>query len=249
MSNIKWWTEESKVKRKMKLIRFHIRGLSPGMLQNPATPELLESLRTKTPMQRKKDITLLQDAEGKMYRSEPGADGTPGMMGFPMQNMMSCLVIAGRSVKSGKKGLSTAKDTQIFSFLDFVGDFCPFKNCDEKGNVPWSAFPVKGTMHTGPSETAVCINRPRIKNWETAFVVKFDEKQGIDLTTLKLLVETAGRKVGIGDWRPAKRGQFGRFVTTKIEVLDIKEEIQVIEEVEYSGPLAEKAPDDLKALL
>jgi hypothetical protein len=232
----------------MKLIRFHIRSLSPGMLQNPATPELLESLRTKTPAAKKTDITLKDDAAAKMYRSEPGEDKKPGKMGIPMQNIMACMVIAGRQVKSGKKALSTAKDTQIFGFLEFVEDFCPFKDCDANGNIEWNPFPVKGTMHNGASEVAVCINRPRIPKWELAFTVKFDDKRNVDEKTLQSLVETAGRQVGLGDWRPAKRGRFGRFTVVKMEVLDLKVKEEKIEVVRFEGDLAENAPEELKML-
>lgn len=229
----------------MKLIRFHIQSLAPGMMQNPATPALLESLRTKTPLQIKKDITLEDDARVKVYRSEPTETDKRQKMGVPMQNIMSCMVLAGRLVKSGKKALSTAKDTTIYGFLEFVGEFCPFKNCDANGDVPWKPFPVKGTLHNGASEVAVCINRPRIPHWETYFDVKFDNKRGVDEATLVKLVEVAGRQVGLGDWRPAKRGRFGRFIITKMEVLDMKVEEREIEVVRYEGDLIQNAPADL----
>lgn len=232
----------------MKLIRFHIKSLSPGMLQNPATPELLESLRTKKPVQKKTDITVYDDAASKMYRSE-SVDGSVRNMGVPTQNIMSCMVLAGRLVKSGKKALSTAKDTTIYGFLEFVEEFCPFKGCDKDGNIPWNPAPFKGTMHNGASEVAVCINRPRIPHWETSFTVKFDNDRGIDETTLIKLVETAGRQIGLGDWRPAKRGRFGRFVITKMEVLDYKVVEQKIDVVRYEGELAVNAPADLKELV
>lgn len=218
------------------------------MLQNPATAELLEALRTKTPPQQKKDITLLDDAAGKMYRSEKGVDGSAAKMGIPMQNIMSCMVLAGRLVKSGKTALSTAKDTKIYGFLEFVEDFCPFKNTDDKGDVPWKPSPFKGTLHQGASEVAVCINRPRIPHWETSFTVKFDDKRGYDESTVVKLVEAAGRQVGLGDWRPAKRGRFGRFIITKMEVLDLKVQEEKIEVKRYEGEFAENAPDDLKML-
>lgn len=169
-------------------------------------------------------------------------------MGIPMQNIMACLVIAGRLVKNGKKALSTAKDTTIFGFLDFVEDFCPFKDCDENGDVSWKPFPVKGTMHNGASEVAVCINRPRIPHWETAFTVKFDDNYNVDEKVLVQLVEAAGRQVGLGDWRPAKRGRFERFVVTKMEVLDLKVKEEKITIERFEGDNAGKAPADLKML-
>ena len=232
----------------MKLIRFHLKNKASGAIQNPMSPETLEGLRTKTPTQKVRDISLQDDAATKLYRSEKGADGAPGKMGFPMQNIMACIVIAGRLIKSGKKALSTAKDTQIFGFLEFVEDFCPFKGCDENGNIPWKPFPVKGTMHNGASEVAVCINRPRIPSWELAFTVKFDEKRGVDEKTLLALVEAAGNQVGLGDWCPAKRGRFGRFYVTKMEVLELKVTEEKVEIQRFEGDSAKNAPDELKQL-
>jgi hypothetical protein len=113
----------------MKLIRFTLTSLSPGMLLNPATPELLEALRTKKQAQKRTDWTVEQEAGTKLYRSEHGR------MGIPTQNLMACIVNAGQHVKSGKKSLSTAKSTQIFDFLEFVDDFCEFLDLDDKGNV------------------------------------------------------------------------------------------------------------------
>jgi len=224
----------------MKLIRITITNLSPGMLQNPATPELLEALRTKTPIQKKTDWTVQEEAGTKLYRSENGR------MGVPMQNIMSAIVLAGQHVKSGKKFISTAKSTTVFDFLEFVEDFCVFSDCDEKGNVPWTPFPVKGTMHQGANETAVCIVRPRIPHWKLAFTVKFDDKRGVSQDSVEKLVEIAGRKIGLCDWRPAKKGRFGRFVISKVESLFISSEEYPIERVEYTK---ETAPAELLVLL
>jgi hypothetical protein len=223
----------------MKLIRFTIGNLSPGQLQNPATEELLEQLRTGNRPQKRTDWTVEQEAGTKLYRSEDGK------MGVPMQNIMSAIILAGQHVKVGKKNLSTAKATTIFDFLEFVEDFCPFKGCDEKGNVPWKPFPVKGTMHNAGSEVAVCITRPRIPKWELSFTVKYDEKRQVPQDAVVKLVETAGRKIGLCDWRPAKKGRFGRFVITKIEVLTVTEKEEKAEEVEYT---TETAPKDLLEL-
>lgn len=233
----------------MKLIRFTIKNLSPGMLQNPATPELLEALRTKTPIQKKTDWSVGEEAGTKLYRSEKG------YMGVPMQNIMSAIVLAGQHVKSGKKAISTAKATTVFDFLEFVEDFCVFEGCEPqtgeqfangKFDVPWTAFPVKGTMHQGASETAVCIVRPRIPHWKLTFSVKFDDKRGYSQDTVEKLVEIAGRKVGLCDWRPAKRGCFGRFFITKVESMNVSAEEFPIERVEYTTG---NAPPELLALL
>jgi len=223
----------------MKLIRFTIASLSPGMLQNPATEQLLNDLRLGNRPQKRTDWTVEEEASAKLYRSENRR------MGVPMQNIMACIVLAGQYVKSGKKNLSTAKSTTVFDFLDFVEDFCVFQDCDEKGNVPWKPFLIKGNMDNKGSKTAVCITRPRIPSWSLNFTVRFDDKRGISDDTVAKLVETAGRKIGLCDFRPATKGCFGRFVIKKVETLPLKDEKQEIEQVIYTN---ENAPADLKDL-
>ena len=224
----------------MKLIRFTLTSLSPGMLLNPATLELLEALRTKKQAQKRTDWTVEQEAGTKLYRSEHGR------MGIPTQNLMACIVNAGQHVKSGKKSLSTAKSTQIFDFLEFVDDFCEFLELDDKGNVEWKPFLVKGTMHAAGKETAVCITRPRIPHWKLAFNVKFDENREVSDDTVVKLVEVAGRKIGLCDWRPQKKGRFGRFIIAKIETFPFKEDKQVVQMVNYTES---DVPADLKKLV
>ncbi len=223
----------------MKLIRFTVQSLSPGMLQNPATEQLLNDLRLGNRPQKRTDWTVEEEASTKLYRSENGR------MGVPMQNIMACIVLAGQHVKSGKKNLSTAKSTTVFDFLDFVEDFCVFQDCDEKGNVLWRPFLIKGNMDNKGSKTAVCITRPRIPSWSLTFTVRFDDKRGISDDTIAKLVETAGRKIGLCDFRPATKGRFGRFVIKKVETLPLKDEKQEIEQVTYTD---ENAPAELLEL-
>lgn len=212
----------------MKLMRFTIKSLSPGMLQNPATEQLLKDLRDGTRPQKRTDWTVEEEAGTKLYRSENGR------MGVPMQNIMSAIIAAGTLVKSGGKPISTAKTTKVFDFLEFVEDFCVFKDCDEKGNVQWKPFQSKGNLKQKGSETAVCITRPRIPQWSLQFTVWYDEKRGFSQDTMVKLVEVACRIMGLGDWRPSRKGRFGRSVIEKVEVLPIERKEEVIEVVEYT---------------
>ena len=228
-------------------LRFHLKNLSPGMLQNPGNdPDFLDTvLRQKQPSQKRTDWTVQEEAGTKLYRSESGADGSPAKMGFPMQNLIACLVGAGRYVKSGKNQISTAKSTTLFEFLDFPEDFCVFKDTDKDGNIPYYGFLAKGNLNSGGNKVAVAITRPRIPHWETSFTVRLDTKRGVSRDTVVALVETAGRKIGLCDWNPIHRGRFGRFVISKMEILPVKDAKVEIPVVEYDPS---DAPADLREL-
>lgn len=60
-------------------------------------------------------------------------------------------------------------------------------------------------------------HRPRWDEWSAQFSLDIDpEVLPVDL--IHQLLEEGGRRVGIGDFRPEKRGPFGRFEVVKWEV-------------------------------
>jgi hypothetical protein len=52
--------------------------------------------------------------------------------------------------------------------------------------------------------------RPRLNDWRLAVELVYDEKM-IERSQLIAAAENAGRYIGLGDYRPAKGGPFGRF--------------------------------------
>jgi hypothetical protein len=219
------------------MIRFHVKNLSPGILFNPGNdPNFVDKvLRQKQQQPAHTDWTIEQVSAGKIYRSEKGVDGSPGRMGFPTQNLISCLIGAGQYVKVGKKQISTAKSTILFEFLDFPEDFVAFKDTDEYGNVPWKPSLLRGNLDSGGKKTAVAIVRPRVPHWEAMFTVRLDTKRKATRETVIELIEVGGRKIGLCDYRPTCKGRFGRFVIKKIEVLPIKDEKVETPLVEYES--------------
>ena len=74
--------------------------------------------------------------------------------------------------------------------------------------------------------TAVVVQRSRIlrtrarfDDWTCTFIVDADDEL-MDATQLGSWLDIAGRRIGLGDWRPEKSGDYGRFETASIEALD-----------------------------
>lgn len=86
--------------------------------------------------------------------------------------------------------------------------------------------------HSGPAdkskmwETPACVDcrsvkvpgggrimryRPRLNDWRLTVEIVFDEKI-IERAQIVAAAENVGRYIGIGDYRPAKGGPFGRFL-------------------------------------
>lgn len=58
--------------------------------------------------------------------------------------------------------------------------------------------------------------RPRVDTWSTSFELEFDEEL-LTEEQLRIVVDDAGTRVGLLDFRPACKGPFGRFIVTRWE--------------------------------
>jgi hypothetical protein len=60
-------------------------------------------------------------------------------------------------------------------------------------------------------------HRPRLDEWGIEFAIEFDPTL-LTLADVKKILEDCGSRVGILDFRPEKKGPFGRFMVTRFEV-------------------------------
>jgi len=72
----------------------------------------------------------------------------------------------------------------------------------------WEVFSILAVNPTTKGKNV--LHRPMFKNWSINFEVVFDNET-IEVPVMKEIFEIAGRTVGVGDWRPAKKGRFGKF--------------------------------------
>ena len=59
-------------------------------------------------------------------------------------------------------------------------------------------------------------HRPRLDSWELSFELEYDDAL-MSETQVRRIVDDAGSRVGLLDFRPARKGPFGRFVVTSWE--------------------------------
>lgn len=60
-------------------------------------------------------------------------------------------------------------------------------------------------------------SRARLEKWSITLALQIDDEI-LDLETVHNILNDAGRRAGIGDYRPQKGGPFGRFIVTKWKV-------------------------------
>jgi len=143
-----------------------------------------------------------EEAERKLYRQE---NGEPYV---PTENLMACLIAAGVFIRlDGKRQISTKGSTLLPSFLAIENRFCPLSNGDGKP-ATWEVDMRQGRNPNGGE--AVCIIRPRFDAWalELSLLAALDS---IPESTMRQLVDIAGSRIGLCDFRPQRRGIFGTF--------------------------------------
>lgn len=206
----------------MKRITFRAVGTSP-MLMNAIADDLLEKLAKgiSTPKSKGADVDLDEIAEKKVYMD----DG--GVIGIPAQNLLAAMKFAGRSVKIGKKNVSTADTTALYSLCKLEGLFIPLDNGEPGTKPTWVRDMRRGVHRQGASKVMVALVRPRFDTWGFNGSLTFDDSVA-DEKTIRQLVETAGAKSGLCDFRPSCGGPFGCFgvtswVVEKIEQRELAE--------------------------
>jgi hypothetical protein len=174
---------------------------------NRMSESTLEGLRTKTKQAKTKQIgntrTPREEAESKVY-THGGQPMIPG------ENLMSCLIAAGVYCRlDGKRQVSTGKSTVLPGLMQLQDFVLPLLVPDTKKPATWEADVRKGTNPNGGEAVAIC--RPRFDSWGFATRITIDD-HAIGENTIRELWDIAGKRIGIGDFRPARKGVFGQFV-------------------------------------
>lgn len=204
----------------MKTLKISCVGISP-LLMDRMSQATLESLDNGVRQQVAKDRPIEEKAAEKIYRDPDGR------IALPAEMLFAALVNAGRNVKIGKKGISTATTTSLPDFLSINEEHLPLTNIPANANGEEKNFWVpdmrKGMGYNGKTPTAVAIVRPKFPKWGFDVTVTFDEKK-VGKDTVETLFANAGSTQGLGSFRPNKKGMFGRFAVASItEVKEVKQ--------------------------
>lgn len=176
----------------MKTYNVIIKGISPLLMNRPSA--LIGDIHKE---KSQKEMTPKEMAEMKLYEID-------GKLYQPETHLKGALVEAGKSQKVVGSGKSTYS-----KIVGYAVEINPFEIVHKKQQ--WEVFSV---LAVNPSTRGRnLLHRPMLKEWELDFEVTFDEDQ-IPASIMKEILERAGKFVGIGDWRPAKKGRFGKFQVT-----------------------------------
>jgi len=176
----------------MKTYNVTITGTTPLLMNRPSQLEISDKSKdvkreNRTP-EELAESKLYIDSEGKIY--------------IPSTWIRGSLVEAGKQKKMGGKGTSKA------TYSKSVGSCVSVEPFEILLKDKWKVFTILAVNPTTRGRNA--LSRPKFDKWEVNFQVVFDEDQ-IEPSVMKEIFDIAGKFVGVGDWRPAKKGRFGKF--------------------------------------
>lgn len=191
-------------------IRISIEG-TVGLILNRFTDEKAEeaSSGSRGSSQAKEYGTPAEQAEKGLYI---GLDGKPCI---PQPNLLRCIVDGGRFHKVGKTQVTTTKSSILYGCLDIEGADLPLLHRE-----PWRVD--TRAVRIPSTGGRVLRHRPCFDDWRISFTADLDTSV-IGPKLLRQIVDDAGKRIGLGDFRPATKGPYGRFVVTEWRVLDDEE--------------------------
>ena len=179
----------------MKKISIKVEGIGSGLLMHRFPVSAEDVTSTKRNLKKTED-----DVKSYLYLNEKGELVQPAI------HFISSMKKAGAKFQIPGQGKSTYKNLIGSGVIIIEPDMI-----------------LHLVQEWQPNRQAVIIQqarivrtRPLLKKWALSFTAEYDEEE-IKAEVLKEILDYAGRRVGIGDYRPERGGPFGRFHVIKFE--------------------------------
>ena len=184
-------------------IQVTITGVTPLLMHRfgpNATAELEEVTKTSKP----KEHTPERDAEDAAYRD---ADGT---LYVPAEMIVGTI----KGAASAHKEKSSRRSMKNVAAGAITVTPMRLTLSDKPGGKSLREYKIDSRAVVIPATKGrVLRHRPILEAWSATFVIDIDDEI-IGAADVKRFLDEAGRRVGIGDFRPAKGGGFGKFIVT-----------------------------------
>lgn len=174
---------------KMKKYKVEIKGITPLLQNKPEEYGFdVQWIEKQASEDWEKEALkkIYRDNEGKIYQ--------------PSEHIIRTLIEAGKKIKM--KGAGKATYSKIFGSMVSVEPYVLIHD-----NQDFEIF--KKLVVIPSTKGRVMRYRPMLKDWSLTFDILFEDEIPSDV--IKEALEIAGRYSGIGDWRPEKKGVFGKF--------------------------------------
>ncbi len=179
----------------MVIINVQIKGLSPILLNNPASMAGNGAGKKVIP-------TPEQEAAAKCYW-----DAAHKSLALPSWNLHRAIISASRGYKDGKKSFAPVVNAGV---RVEPADILLFGTDKYTIDIRRAVVQRQGILRA----------RPSIFPWALSFdlLVNEEDVSPRNMQMLRPVVEDAGRRIGLGDFRLEKSGPFGKFEIAAWEV-------------------------------
>lgn len=188
------------------LIQVEIQGTQP-LLMHRFTEESQVSVGSGI---RKHTPGRDQDGPREMAEKAAYRDSETEELYLPAENLLAAIIDAGRYFKVKRSALTTARSSMVPAGVHIDGLILPLGTKE---------FEVDSRSVVNPNTGGrIMAHRPRLDKWGVKFMLIVDEEL-FDEKIVRELVDAAGKRIGVGAYRPARRGPFGTFAVTSWEVV------------------------------
>jgi hypothetical protein len=144
--------------------------------------------------------TPREQAEARLYV------GQDSKCVIPQPNIFRAIIDAGTFFKAGKSKITTQKSSLIPACVSIPCVEIPIEHKD-----PWEVD-TRAVRIPSTGGRILC-HRPCFHDWKLSFTIDLDTDI-IGVKLLREILDAAGKRIGLGDFRPACKGPFGKFVVT-----------------------------------
>lgn len=177
----------------MRVIDVTIEGTKPLLQHNPL------GMQGKPAAGKKSIPTPVEEADAGRYLMPDGSS-----LMEPAEHIHSAMIAASGSYKIKRQSLSAF----VAGSVEVAPEHIPHGTLE---------FTID-TRRAVIQRNGVLRSRPKLWPWKLSFQLLVDQDFPVsDLGVLRQILEEAGRRLGIGDFRPQKKGKFGKFVVTLFE--------------------------------
>jgi hypothetical protein len=138
-----------------------------------------------------------EEAAGRAYADDKGQLYLPGA------NLFAALIAAGVFHKIGRRQVTTRDTSLIPAGVTIEELVCPLGT---------DHFEVDSrSVVNQTTRGRIMCHRPRLDKWRVSFTLDVDTTV-FDPRLVRAVLDDAGKKIGVGNFRPARKGPFGKFV-------------------------------------
>ena len=179
-------------------IKVEIYGIAPLICNRFTDEKALEATNgTRGSSAAAERKTPLEICQTKLYLDEKGKPG------IPQPNLLRNIVQGGAFHKNGKRAITTQRGSMMYSCVDVEGVMIPL--------ITKSGWKVDSRPVRIPSTGGrILCHRPMFDDWRLKFSINLDVSI-LSPSLLRQIVDDAGSRCGLGDFRPETKGPFGRY--------------------------------------